>query len=257
MTDVFHRRRVLARLEPPAGTAGQVAGERMLQGRVVPIVALGAAAPLWTVVGPGAALLAGLLALIGPRLHAGWRRAGDERRAATELAGALEALARSLRTGASLTTALGEAGASARGPVGDELAAVSGRVGAGESLSQAMAWWGATTSIGGAAMAAAALGLGSEAGGAQARAVDAVASTLRQRLAAADQVRALASQARASAAVIGLAPLAFGLLAAATDDHTARFLLRSVPGCIVLVAGLGLDLAGALWMHRITGSVRP
>lgn len=83
-----------------------------------------------------------------------------------------------------------------------------------------------------------------------------MAATLRQRLAASAQVRALATQARASAAVIGLAPLAFCALASATDHRTATFLFRSATGALVLVAGIGLDLAGALWMHRITSAVK-
>jgi tight adherence protein B len=134
---------------------------------------------------------------------------------------------------------------------------VAARVGAGQPFDEALTTWAEGSDVPGALLAAAALGLAFEAGGPQARAVDGVAATLRQRLAAAAQVRTLATQARASAMVIGLAPLGFGALASATDPRTAHFLFGSVPGAVVLLLGLGLDLVGGLWMHRITESVRP
>ena len=94
----------------------------------------------------------------------------------------------------------------------------------------------------------AALWLGAETGGAQARAVDGVAATVRDRLAVAAEVRALSSQARASAVVIALAPLAFSTFAVATDPRTGRFLLRTAPGLLCLTAGLVLDGVAAAWM---------
>ena len=66
------------------------------------------------------------------------------------------------------------------------------------------------------------------------------------------EVAAMASQARASALVITIAPLAFAALAAATDDRTAAFLLRSPLGVACLAAGLALDVVAAVWMRRLT-----
>ena len=63
-------------------------------------------------------------------------------------------------------------------------------------------------------LAAVALGVAAETGGAQARAVDAVAATLRERLAVHADVRAQSSQARLSATVIALLPVAFVVWAA-------------------------------------------
>jgi tight adherence protein B len=103
----------------------------------------------------------------------------------------------------------------------------------------------------GVRLAVAALCVGVETGGAQARAVDGVAATLRDRLAVAAEVRALSSQARVSALVIGLAPLGFGCFAIATDPRTGRFLFHTPVGLALVVAGVMLDGMGWLWMQHL------
>ena len=103
----------------------------------------------------------------------------------------------------------------------------------------------------GVRLAVAALCLGVDTGGAQARAVDGVAATMRERLAVEAEVRALSSQARMSALVIGLAPLGFGAFAAATDPRTSEFLLHTPVGLALVCVGLLLDGAGWLWMQRL------
>ncbi len=103
----------------------------------------------------------------------------------------------------------------------------------------------------GVRLGVAALCLGAETGGAQARAVDGVAATVRERQAVAAELRALSSQARISALVIGLAPIAFGVFAATTDPRTAEFMLHTPAGLILLSAGLVLDALGWLWMQRL------
>jgi tight adherence protein B len=100
------------------------------------------------------------------------------------------------------------------------------------------------------ALAASALALAVSSGGSAGRAVDGVAATIRSRLAVAEELRALSSQARASAAVIALAPIVFGTAAAATDDRTLAF-LSTPAGVAVLTAGVTLDALGAWWMSRL------
>ena len=99
-------------------------------------------------------------------------------------------------------------------------------------------------------LAAGALALAATTGGSAARAVDGVASTLRSRLAVSEEVRALSSQARMSAAVIAGAPLVFLAIAAATDRRIVDF-FTSPLGVGVFVAGVALDALGAWWMHRL------
>ena len=103
-------------------------------------------------------------------------------------------------------------------------------------------------------LVAAALRVAAEAGGRAATAVEAVAATLRERHAAAQEVAAHSVQARLSAVVIALLPVAFTVWCVATDDRAAAFLLASQAGWLCLVGGLGLLGTGAWWMARIVGS---
>jgi tight adherence protein B len=180
------------------------------------------------------------------------RRRRDAKRVERDLPLAMEEIARGLRTGASLRQAIAEAAAVSKGAVGNDLGHVVAHVDHGAPLAIAVEWWVEHRPLPGVRLAAAALALGAETGGAQARAVDGVAATLRERLAAAAEVRAQATQARVSAAVIALAPIAFCALATATDPRTATFLFRTPAGLVLLAGGLGLDALGALWMNRLT-----
>jgi Flp pilus assembly protein TadB len=100
-----------------------------------------------------------------------------------------------------------------------------------------------------------ALRLAGETGGPVAPMLDAVASTLHDQQAFVREVRALSTQARASATVMVAAPVAFAAVAIAIDSRVAAY-VRSAPGLLCAVAGLGLDAAGAAWMARIVGDQR-
>jgi tight adherence protein B len=163
----------------------------------------------------------------------------------------LEATARSLRSGTSLRIALAESSTHTPPRLRAGLSAVVVASERGVPLVDAIDVW-ATTMVGdGVRLAGAALALSAELGGAAARALDGVAATLRDRNAVRREVRALSSQARASAVVIGLAPVGFAVLAATVDPETIDFLLRTPVGTTCLVVGVVLDGVGAVWMHRV------
>lgn len=164
----------------------------------------------------------------------------------------LDAVARSLRSGAVLHEAVAEAAEASPGRLREDLRRAVDETGDGVPLVAALEAWAARCPTAGVRLAVAALALSAEAGGAAARAVDGVAETLRANLAVQGEVRAQSSQARMSALVIAAAPLAFGALAAGTDGRTAAFLLRTPVGLSCLAAGLALDGVAAWWMHRVT-----
>jgi tight adherence protein B len=197
------------------------------------------------------ALLATSAAVVGSWLVLRSRRGQGDARLERALPEALEAAARSLRSGASLRQAIAEAAATASGRLGRELEETSRQVVHGATLIDALEALAERRPVGGVRLAVAALCLAAETGGAQARAVDGVAATLRDRLAIAAEVRALSSQARISALVIGLAPLAFGAFAVTTDPRTGRFLFHTPVGLVLLAVGVSLDGLGWLWMQRV------
>lgn len=209
---------------------------------VLVVLAVGGAVP--AALALGAAVVAPLLALRSRRGH-------GAARVEAALPVALEAMARALRSGASMRQAVTEAATATPGPLAGELRLVGAQAARGASLLSALEALAERQPLPGVRLAVAALCLGVETGGAQARAVDGVASTLRDRLVVAAEVRALSAQARLSALVIGLAPLGFGAFAAATDPRTAAFVFHTVPGLLLLSVGLTLDGVGWLWMRRL------
>ena len=169
----------------------------------------------------------------------------------------LDDIARAVRSGSSLPHACAEAAAVGSDAVRAELAAVVARAGRGLPLATALGHWSRDHVSPDVRLAGAALSLAASAGGAQARAVDGVAATIRERRTMAAEVRAQSAQARLSAIVIGLLPVAFLLWALATDGRTAAFLVADPIGWLCLVAGILLEALGALWMRRILRAVAP
>lgn len=194
-------------------------------------------------------------------------RGRGDRRSDAALPDLVEDIARRLRTGSSLPQALagaasGASAAHAEGkpldPAADPAAALSEVVAAverGGVLTDELDRWAQRRPRPAVALAVAALTLGVATGGPQARALDAVAATLRDRDAVRREATALAAQARASAAVMGFTPLVFAVVAGAADPRVAHVLLATPAGLACLASGIGLDAVAALWMLRITSAV--
>lgn len=182
-----------------------------------------------------------------------WRRRREDDRVGRELPALLDEVARSMRAGLSLRSALEAAQASLRGPLALDVAAmVASDAGTSLVLDQ---WADRRRAVHGARLVAAALSTADQTGGG-ARAIDGVADTLRADRELSAEVRALSSQAQVSAALIALLPVGFALVASAADPATLRFLVDSPVGRLCLIAGLALDATACWWMRRIVASIR-
>jgi tight adherence protein B len=186
------------------------------------------------------------------RVLATWRARRHAVRRDAVLPEVVERIASSVRAGASVSAALQEAAEAAPPPLDRELGSAAVALAHGAGLEAALAAWRATAGPSPeVALVATALGLGGRAGGEVARALDRVAATLRERREVRAEVRALATQARASAAVLIVAPLGFTLLISTIEPAVPAFLFGSPLGGLCLALGLGLDGLGALWMWHI------
>lgn len=219
---------------------------------------------VWAAAGAGTLTAGGLL--LGPvgaalvtiaaiAAHYVWHRhlrAATRDRRRQQLPEALERLAGGLRTGSSLPHALAETGRSTDAPLGPELTEMAKTAEGGRPLVQVLDRWTEANDDTGTRLAATALALAAVVGAAPARAIDGVATTLRERLAQSAERRAQATQARYSAVVLSAAPLVFTGLLAATNRAAAQFLLKTPSGWACLAIGLGLEALGAVWMMRLT-----
>jgi len=163
----------------------------------------------------------------------------------------LDRLASAIRAGQSIGPAFVEVARSCPDPLGDELRPVAAALEHGAGLAQALDLWTRSAGSPDAALAVAAIGLGGQAGGEVARAIDGVAATLRERRELQAEVRALATQARASAGVLVVAPPLFAALVSTIEPGAIAFLVSTPVGLACLATGLALDAVGAWWMARI------
>lgn len=208
----------------------------------------GATAPraAWPTTATVGSATAGLLDRVRPQRRLARRDA--------QLPDALDRLAAALRAGQAIGPALGDLVRSAPEPLASDLRRVDGAIAQGVSVEVAMEAWAARPDASAdARLVAAALGLGAHAGGEVARAVDRIAATLRERRELRGEVHALATQARASAAVLAIAPVGFTGLVATVEPGVVAFLVTTPVGLACLALGLGLEASGAAWMARITG----
>lgn len=168
----------------------------------------------------------------------------------------LEAVARFLRSGSSLSVALREASAELDESLQRELAMVLAGADHGRPLAESFADWARLSSSPARQMVAAAMVIAHTLGGGAAHTFDALASSLRARASARREAEVMAAQARASALVIGVAPFAFALVIAAVDPSMARAVVQSGAGQLCLVAGLAFELAGLGWIRRLSRRAR-
>lgn len=181
----------------------------------------------------------------------GRRRLVRHRRQALPLA--LELLARELRSGVTILVALDHVAANSD-PVLD-LPALVERLRHGAGVTTAVDWWVKRFDDEDASVIAGVFHLGTETGTAVAGALDRAAAGIRARRELAAEVHALTAQSRASAGMVGAAPLGFGAVLCFAEPSAVSFLFGSAAGLACLVTGLILDALGFWWMHRLVARV--
>ncbi len=160
-------------------------------------------------------------------------------------------LARSVHSGANLTTALEDAAASSPQPSAQAMSSLRAAIGRGVAPDLALQEWAGTECHAGVALLVTAVRLGQEHGGDLGVALDAVSASLLDRVEVADEARALASQARSSAAVLVALPPFGALCFCLLDPAVAATLFTTPLGWSCLLIGGGLDVAGAWVLRRM------
>jgi len=189
-----------------------------------------------------------------PVIYLMLRQGERNRRLAQVLPDFLESLARSLRSGSSLQTATVEAidgPPSLPWPLPQELAKLRAELSGGIPFRESIATWQRQRPLRPVTLTAAALLLCAGVGGEKARSIDAVAQTLREQNAVQQELWASSTQARMSAIVIALLPLAFLVLTTAAGASSENLLWGNSFGLLCLAGGVVLNITGGLWIRRI------
>ncbi len=190
---------------------------------------------------------------VGRRRLRSWTGRRSTQPACDEVADWCDTVARSLRSGSSLTAAV-VAEAAGQSRMSELIAPLVQRVERGESLVDALDRSGIEP-VTAAGLALTVLRSCARFGGPAATPLERAAATLRARAAIAAEQQAQCAQARLSARVLTLVPLALLVLLAITD-HKVRAVITNPAGFAVVLLGGLLNATGALWMRRIIGRPR-
>jgi tight adherence protein B len=201
-------------------------------------------------VGPTMGVIAAATVVFGGPILLRTSRDRYARRVAVAVPDLLERLAAELRAGGTVATGL-TAVAAGDAALAPDIERIETRVRLGASLTQALQEWARERKAAGVDATAGALALTVAVGGRAADALDALASSLRARLAVLAEARALSAQARYSAWVIGVAPLAYLAASAVIDPRSTHALFGTSVGRVSAGAGLVLEGLGASWMRAI------
>jgi tight adherence protein B len=168
----------------------------------------------------------------------------------------LHGLARSLRAGMTLHAALQQAAAD-DSVAGEGLARAAQRMHEGAPIPHEIDGWAASLGHRDADLVRAVINTGAATGSALAVSFDRAAASLEERAGLQREISALTAQARASAVLLTLAPIAFLVVMATVDPTIVALVVSTASGRVALTLGLLLDLAGWVWMRRLTAAVDP
>lgn len=214
------------------------------------LAGIGIAAVLMMGMAPALAAPAGLLVAISGPVGLRMARDRSDRRASEALPGALDEVARELSGGGTVQGAIQHL-ARRPGPLSLDLTRVVRRTELGDGLEGALASWAHERPIAGIRTVVGALRVTGSVGGSAAGALEGLAASLRERAVAMAEARALSSQARLSAVVVGGAPIGYLMFSAMVDPRTVDVLTGTWIGRSCLTAGLALEIMSAGWMRRV------
>jgi tight adherence protein B len=205
----------------------------------------------WVLFGPVWGVSAAL-AVVGVRLvRTRRRRARDRVRRDEQLADAVGAIVSALRAGMSVPQSLAYAAGEAEPPVADDLRSLVRDVDLGVPVHEALARWGDRAESPDARLIVGALELHRRTGGDLPAVLEQVGATVRDRVAASREVRALTAQARLSGAILGLLPIGFFGFLWLTSRSEIQGALGTPAGLASIVLGLVLDGLAFLWIRSL------
>ncbi|HZJ27169.1 MAG TPA: type II secretion system F family protein [Acidimicrobiia bacterium] len=214
---------------------------------------LAGAALVGAALAPALGLVVGVAIGLGAPAALAAARVRRDRRLVNALPGLLDSVAAELRGGGTVTGALVRSGGG-RGSLGSDMAALCARTDLGQTPVDALGDWANERPLPGVAECAGALAIAFTTGGRAAVALVNLAAALRERAGAVDEARALSAQTRASAVVIGVAPIAYLMFSSIVDPGSVGALVGTPIGWSCLVGGLALDAVAMAWMRRILRS---
>ncbi|WP_420143618.1 type II secretion system F family protein [Sphingobium sp.] len=162
---------------------------------------------------------------------------------------ALELLTRGLRSGLPITETLGVVSAEIPGPVGEEFKLITERIKIGRTMEQALQETADRLGTPEFQFFVITLAIQRETGGNLAETLSNLATVLRQRAQMKLKIRAMSSESKASAYIIGVLPfLVFGLICYINFNYMSPFFTPDPEGIFGLGTMQVVGIGGACWM---------
>jgi tight adherence protein B len=199
---------------------------------------------------PGSIAAAAAMA-VAPRVARRRRTTRRMEALESDLAGVVAAIAAAMRSGRSLTQALAHAAGEAEAPLGPALTAVADRIELGVPFEVSLDRLDEELPSADVRLVSGVLRIHRRTGGALPGVLDQVAKTLRERRAAAREIRSLTAQARLSAVILGLLPIGFFLFLSATSRNDIEAAYHSTTGAAAIGVGLALQGGAYLWIRQL------
>ena len=185
-----------------------------------------------------------------PFLRARAARSRD-RRLSGQLPDMMRAIAAAVRAGRSIPQALEAARDESSEPLRGALASAVGRLNVGATLAEALSTFARAAATEDAALVVETLTIGRAAGGNLPLILDVAVESLAERDRIARDRLATSAQAKMSACVVGLMPLAFFAIVGSGARDQMHVLFGDPIGWVLLAGGLILEAGGAMWMRAL------
>lgn len=166
----------------------------------------------------------------------------------------VRSLAANLRAGRSVEQGLDATRLETTEPLRERVTAACGRLAAGRPRGEVLGLLEAETPGRAMPVVTETLRIGANAARSLPEILDFIAEGLTERVRLERDRRAGTAQARLSAIVVGVMPLAFLAITSGSDAAPARMLVTEPAGWLLLVVGLGLEGLGALWVRQVMRS---
>jgi len=160
-------------------------------------------------------------------------------------------LSGALKSGSSLSTAMHQVGPELPAPTSQELAIILRELRLGVLLDAALEGFGQRMALPSVDLAVAAMRIAHDAGGGLAEALERAASTLRSQLAMESKIRALTSQGKLQALIVGLLPVVLLLILLHMEPAEMSLLFSTRMGLATLVSMAVLEVLGVYVIRRM------
>jgi len=224
---------------------------RGLQIHAVSVVVMAFAGGVWTGQWQWA-LVIGAFAAVAPVALSRWFIAQRMRRLSSQWPDALTLLGAGLRSGASLTQAMGQACRELPAPCGQELALCLREQRMGVPLETALMQLEHRAPSEGLSLFVSAVRISQETGGQLAQTLDRLADTLRRKAALEGRIDALTAQGRLQGWVMVGLPFAVGAALFLIEPQAMQALWTTWPGQLLMATVAVLEACGLHFIRRIT-----